>query len=208
MLIAICRQRDSLGNGCAGGTTQLNASQAIPDLIASRVTFRVTGGGGGTARGDTTLTVNVNAIVETAVHLINPNNPKKPATLGFTKSGDELSVTFAAYDANGDVKSARYEFLDGGGALVAGPFDVDLTAAIRDRNLVRGQSFTVTQRFSGATSHPEVSLVRVTVSDGETSVNSPTVALGSSVSAAVRLASRLRPAEVKLPTVPMNSGRP
>src|SRR6185369_13760184 len=121
------------------------------------------------------LSVNVNAIVETALHLINPNNPKKPATLGFTKSGDEFSVTFAAYDANADVTRARYEFLDAGGAVVAGPFDVDLTAAIRERNLVRGQSFTVTQRFTGADSHRDIVGVRVTVSDGETSITSPNV---------------------------------
>jgi uncharacterized repeat protein (TIGR01451 family) len=184
----------------AGSTTQLSAPQVIPDQIASRVVFRVAGG--------TTLSVNVNALVETTVHLINPNNPKKPATLVFTKSGDEFTVTFAAYDANNNVRSARYEFLDVGGTVVAGPFDVDLTAAIRDRNLTRGQSFTVTQRFTGANSHPNIVTVRVTVTDGETSVTSPNVPLGATSSAAVQTASRRRFLTVLPPPVPMNPNWP
>jgi uncharacterized repeat protein (TIGR01451 family) len=184
----------------AGGTTQLSAPQVIPDQIASRVVFRVTGG--------STLTVNVNAVVETAVHLINPNNPKKPATLTFTKSGDEFSVTFAAYDSNNDVSRARYEFLDAGGTVVAGPFDVDLTSAIRDRNLTRGQSFTVTQRFTGANSNRSVVTVHVTVSDGETSVTSPNVPLDAASSAVVVTASRHYFSPVLPPPVQMNPSRP
>jgi hypothetical protein len=117
-------------------------------------------------------------------------------------------VTFAAYDANNDVRSARYEFLDVGGTVVAGPFDVDLTSAIRDRNLTRGQSFTVTQRFTGANSHPDVVSVRVTVTDGETSVTSPNVPLGTTSSAAVQIASRKRFLSVLPPPVPMNPYRP
>jgi parallel beta-helix repeat protein len=185
----------------AGSNTKLSAPQAIPDLINSRVTFRVAGG--------STLSVNVNAIVETALHLINPNNPKKAATLRFTKSGDEFSVTFAVHDANGDVGRARYEFLDAGGVVIAGPFDVDLTQAIRERNLVRGQSFTVTQRFTGASSNPNASAVRVTVFDGETNVTSPIVVLDTTAAnATVQAASYLRFTPVTPPAVRMNSSLP
>jgi uncharacterized repeat protein (TIGR01451 family) len=184
----------------AGGNTQLRAPQAIPDLVNSRVTFRVAGG--------SRLSVNVNAIVETALHLINPNNPKKTATLAFTKSGDEFSVTFAVHDANNDVSRARDEFLDAGGVVIAGPFDVDLAQAIRERNLVRGQSFTVTQRFTGANSNRQVSAVRVTVFDGETNVTSPTVVLDTSATAVVQAASRLRFMPVLPPSVRMNSPLP
>lgn len=184
-----------------GSNTQLTAPQAIPDLINSQVTFRVAGG--------TTLSVNVNAIVETALHLINPNNPRKPATLVFTKSGDEFSVTFAVHDANADVSRAKYEFLDAGGAVIAGPFEIDLTQAIRERNLVRGQSFTVTQRFTGADSNRNVSAIRVTVFDGETSVTSNTIALGAAAaSARFQAASALRFKPVMPPAVRMNSPRP
>ncbi|MEN3336266.1 MAG: hypothetical protein V7641_5631 [Blastocatellia bacterium] len=185
----------------AGSNTQLSAPQAIPDLINSQVTFRVAGG--------STLSVNVNAIVETALHLINPNNPKKPATLAFTKSGDEFSVTFAVHDANVDVSRARYEFLDAGGAVIAGPFDVDLTQAIRERNLVRGQSFTVTQRFSGANSNRNVSAVRVTVFDSETNVTSPTVILDTAAAnASAQAVSLLRLPPVTPPTVRMHTPLP
>ena len=67
-----------------------------------------------------------------------------------------------------DVNKVSYEFLDASGNTVAGPFDIDLVQFIRDKNLLRGQSFTVEQRFSGATTHPEISSVRVTVFDSET----------------------------------------
>jgi parallel beta-helix repeat protein len=184
-----------------GSNTQLSAPQAIPDLINSRVTFRVAGG--------STLAVNVNAIVETALHLINPNNPKKAATLRFTKSGDEFSVTFAVHDANNDVSRARYEFLDAGGAVIAGPFEVDLTQAIQGRNLVRGQSFTVTQRFTGANSNRNAVAVRVTVFDGETNVTSPIVVLDTATANATdQAASSLRFTPVTPPAVRMNSPLP
>jgi uncharacterized repeat protein (TIGR01451 family) len=199
--VNFCLRFSPLLPGVAGSNTQLRAPQAIPDLINSRVTFRVAGG--------TTLSVNVNAIVETALHLINPNNPRKPATVTFTKSGDEFSVTFAVHDANANVSRARYEFLDAGGAVIAGPFDVDLTEAIRARNLVRGQSFTVTQRFTGADSNPNVTAVRVTVSDSETSVTSDTITLAATAaSGSVQAASILRFEPVMLPIVRMKSPRP
>jgi uncharacterized repeat protein (TIGR01451 family) len=183
-----------------GSNTGLSAPQAIPDVVTSRVNFGIAGGG--------TLSVNVNANVATALQLINPNNPRKPATVTFTRSGDELTVSFAIYDPNLDVKNARYEFLDGTGALVAGPFDVDLTQVIRDSNLVRGQSFLVTQRFVGANSNPNVSAVRVTVSDGETSVTSPTTVLGTTASASFQTASRRRLMSIEPPPARLGSPLP
>jgi hypothetical protein len=51
--------------------------------------------------------------------------------------------------------------------------------AIRERNLVRGQSFAVAQHFTEAGTHPEVVAVRVTIFDGETSVVSPIATLGA-----------------------------
>jgi len=106
------------------------------------------------------------------------------------------------------VNRARYEFLDGSGNVIAGPFDVDLTQAVRERNLVRGQSFTVTQRFTGADSNPNVSAIRVTVFDNETSVISPTVALGTSASASLRVVSRRRLVAVMLPPARLDSPWP
>jgi hypothetical protein len=144
----------------AGVTSGLRAPQAIPDVVNSRVTFTVAGG--------STLSANVNARVETAFKFINPNNSRKPGRLSFASAGDEFIVSFSVFDSNMDVNKASYEFLDAGGNVVAGPFDIDLVQFIRDRNLVRGQSFTVEQRFTGARSHPEIRGLRVTVFDGET----------------------------------------
>jgi hypothetical protein len=90
-----------------------------------------------------------------------------------------------------DVKSAKYELLDSGGRLVGDAFDIDLTQPVRDLNLVRGQSFGVQQKFSGASSHPEVVAVRLTVTDSQTSATA-TVQMGSPSTAAAALVSFLR----------------
>jgi CSLREA domain-containing protein len=172
----------------AGTTTGLRAPQAIPDVVNSRVRF-VAGGFSMEAR--------VNARVVTAARLINPTNPRKKPLVSFSSSGNELSVSFAVFDANLDVNKARYEFVDAGGNTVAGPFDVDLVQPIRDKNLVRGQSFSVEQRFSGAASHPEIRGVRVTVNDGEGSVAGS--AARSSTAGVASLAMR-QPTSIDLPT--------
>src|SRR5262249_11914646 len=72
------------------------------------------------------------------------------------------------FDSNQDVKNSHVELLGNSGNTVA-TFDVDLQQPIRDRNLVRGQSFTVEQRFTGANANPQVTSARVTVMDGTTS---------------------------------------
>ncbi|HJQ26201.1 MAG TPA: HYR domain-containing protein [Blastocatellia bacterium] len=181
----------------AGGTTGLSAPQAIPDVVTSRINFGVAGGGA--------VSVNVTASVATAVQFINPSNPRKPPTFSFTKSGDEFTVEFAVYDPNMDVNRARYEFLDSSGTVVAGPFDVDLAQVVRDRNLVRGQSFAITQRFTGADSNPNVSAVRITVFDGETSVTSPTIILGTSAAASVQTFSRRFVTSIEPPRVRLDA---
>jgi hypothetical protein len=65
--------------------------------------------------------------------------------------------------------------------------------------LVRGQSFTVDQPFTGANSHPEIAGVRVTVFDGETSV-SATANLGSSAASNAPAGDRQERMTVVLPT--------
>jgi hypothetical protein len=113
-----------------------------------------------------------------------------------TKSGDQFAVTVAVFNPDLDLNRARYECLDVGGAVIVAPFDVDFVQAIRESHLVRGQSFAVTQRFMGASTHPEVAGVRVTIFDGETNATSPAVTPGASatsVAAQSRRAARLRP---------------
>jgi HYR domain len=186
--------------GLAGSSTNLSAPQVIPDLIETRLIFKLANGN--------SLVLNINVNVETAVRFINPDNPRLPAKPSFTTSGNEFAVSFAVFDSNLDVNRAKYEFFDAGGAVVAGPFEIDLVQAIRERNLVRGQSFAVTQHFTEASTHPEVVAVRVTIFDGETSVSSPIATLGAaaaSVKTQSRRAARLRP--VAPPPARMDSPR-
>jgi hypothetical protein len=174
----------------AGTTTGLRAPQAIPDLVSSRVTFSVAEG--------TSLVASVNARVATAAQLINPNNPRKKPFVTMSTSGSELSVSFSVFDANLDVNKASFEFLDAAGRTVAGRFDVDLVQPIRERNLVRGQSFSVEQRFSGAGSHPEITSVRVSVSDSEGTVVTSTTRSSGVSGSLVRVQERTR---IALPTI-------
>ena len=163
----------------AGATTGLSATQVVPDLITSTVTFKQVSGA--------SLPVNVQVHVDALVRFINATNPRRAPALSFTSSGDTYQVAFAVFDANTNVSHATYEFLDASGSSVAGPFDVDLAGSVRDRNLVRGQSFVVTQSFSGASSHPEVNAIRVTVFDAEGSDVSPATTLGSAAPGLSRL---------------------
>lgn len=175
--------------GLVGATTNLSAAQVIPDLIKTQVIFRTTNG--------TPLILDVTVHVETAVRFINPDDPRRPAVPSFTISGNEFEVTFAVFDPNLDLNRAKYEFFNVGGAPVAEAFEIDLTQSILERHLVRGQSFSVSQRFTGASSHPEVAGVRVTIFDGETSLASPIVAVGARTAGVAGQAQQLAKVELR-----------
>ena len=164
----------------AGKTTGLSADEVVPDAVTSAIMFRQAGG--------SVVAVNLLGHVDTGLVLINPDNPRKPPLLNMSRSGDEFIISYSLFDSNMDVKSAKYELLDGGGRLVGEAFDIDLVQPVRDLNLVRGQSFGVQQRFSGASSHPEVVAARVTLTDGQTSVTA-TVQMGQTSAAAAALVS-------------------
>ena len=146
----------------AGKTIGLSASDVLPDTVTSKITFRQNAG--------TTIAVPLLVHVSTGVVLVNPVNPRTPPTVTFTRSGNDITVSYAVFDSNLDVSRAKYEFLDANGQVVAGPFEVDLAEPLRSLNLVKGQSFSVEQRFTGASDSPSITGVRVTVFDGETSV--------------------------------------
>jgi hypothetical protein len=160
----------------AGKTTGLAASDVLPDLVTSTIVFR--------QNNRANIDIPILARVATGVVLINPANPRKPAIVNFARSGNEITVSYAVFDSNLDVTRARYEFLDGSGQVVSGPFEIDLAASISSANLVRGQSFSVEQRFTGASSKPEITSVRVTVFDGETSASAPSTSSANSISIA------------------------
>jgi hypothetical protein len=159
----------------SGKSRGLAASEVVPDRITSKITFNQSGG--------PPLVINLVGRVSSALRLIDPENPRGSKRVIFTRSGNELTVTHAIFDSNLDVNRARFEFLNNQGGLVGQAIDVDLAAPIRDGNLVKGQSFVVVQRFTGAQDNPEATSVRVTVTDPESS-DSATGSLSSSNAAA------------------------
>jgi len=197
----LCAKFAALIPALAGETTGLAAANVLPDTVTSKIVFRQNLGAN--------IAVPLLARVSTALVLVNLSNPRALPGGLFTRSGDNLTVSYAVFDSNLDVSHTKYEFLDASGAVIAGPFEVDLTSAIRQRNLVRGQSFTVTQRFTGANSNPQLNAVRVTVFDGETSVASPIIRLGTApTTVTVQVASRLRFKPVTPPSVRMDAPQP
>jgi uncharacterized repeat protein (TIGR01451 family) len=156
----------------AGKTTGLAAAEVLPDVVTSRINF---------SAGTQPIVINLVAHVSTDVQIINPDDARAPKRASFTKSGNEFTVAFGVFDSDLDVNRARFEFLDSSGQVVGQAFDVDITQPISQGSIVKGQSFDVVQKFTGATDHPEVAGVRVTVSDPHSS-DSVTAQLGSSAS--------------------------
>jgi hypothetical protein len=164
----------------ANRTDRLAASQVLPDVVRARLIFR--------SSPLSEFPVDVIGRVNTGVKLIHPTNPRKASTVLFQRSGDEFKITYGIFDSNLNVQRARYEFFDSRGRAVGEAFEVDLAETIRGRNLVRGQSFTVMQRFAGALNNPAIASVRVTVFDEESS-DTAAGQLGASTSALAALES-------------------
>jgi uncharacterized repeat protein (TIGR01451 family) len=161
----------------AGKTNGLSAVDVLPDTIMTRITFNLNT----SPPSASALVINLVAHVSTEVQIISPDDARAAKRAAFTKSGNEFTVAFGVFDSDLDVNRARFEFLDSSGQVVGQAFDVDLTQAISQGSIVKGQSFDVVQKFSGAKDHPEVAGVRVTVSDPHSS-DSVTAQLGSSAS--------------------------
>lgn len=159
----------------SGKTTGLSASEVLPNTVTSKITFNTNSGG--------SLSVDLIAHVGTALQLINAAKPKKDPTASFTKSGNEFILTYSVFDSNLDTNRAKYELLDRSGAVVGQAIEVDLTQPIVEGRVFKGQSFVVEQRFSGASSHPEITGIRLTVFDPESN-DSLTTELQSSANAA------------------------
>jgi HYR domain-containing protein len=190
----LCAKFVALIPALAGKTTGLAASNVLPDTVTSRIVFRQNAGAN--------ISIPLLARVSTGVVLVNVSNPRAAPEVLFTASGNEITVSYGVFDSNLDVSRAKYEFLDSGGQVLAGPFEIDLTASINSASLLRGQSFAVDQRFTGASSNPEITSVRLTVFDGETSIGAPTVSSMTPAGiASVQLMNRARRVTLYLPDV-------
>jgi hypothetical protein len=145
----------------ATDSSGLSAQLVLPDEVTSVLTLNQNAG--------PSLTVNLVGRVSTPLRLIDPDNPRRSPLVTLTRSGNQLTVEFSVYDSNQDVSRASYQFLDSAGRNVGQAFVVELVQAISQRNLARGQSFRVTQRFAQGEDTLSITSVRVTVSDGEAS---------------------------------------
>ena len=191
---SICAKFAALIPALAGKTTGLAASNVLPDVVTSKIVFRQNAG--------PNVAIPILARVSTGLVLVNLSNPRALPEVLFTKSGNDITVSYAVFDSNLDVSRAKYEFLDSSGQVVAGPFEIDLAASISSANLVRGQSFSVDQKFTGASSNPDVTGVRLTVFDGEASMGAPSPFSATSISAAsVQLMKRVPRVRLYLPDV-------
>lgn len=193
--VSFCLRFIALIPAVTTSTTDLPATAVLSEEVNSRCNFTVQGG--------SPASVDVAANVDTNLLLINPDNPRKSPRVTFARSGNEFILTYSVYDSNLDVNRAKYEFLDSRGNVVGQAIEVDLSQPISSRSLLKGQSFTVEQRFTGANSHREITGCRVTVFDGETNV-SKTASGGQSSTAS--LARRSTRATLRLPVVRIDPG--
>jgi hypothetical protein len=187
--VRFCLRFDPLIPSVQTNTNNLPAPSVIPDVITSRCNFTIEGGA--------QLSVNVVGNVAETLMLINPANPRKKAAVTFARSGNEFILTYSIFDPDLNTNLAKYELLNDSNQMVGQAIEVDLAAAIRQTGLIRGQSFTVEQRFTGANSHPEITGCRLTVTDGEGSV-SKTVTSTSSSANSRRRALTLTPPVIKI----------
>ena len=145
----------------AGTNRGLSADEVLPDLITSLLTFLQNGGA--------PLRIDLVGHLTTDVVLIEPDNPRQLPLVTFLRSGNEFIVEYSIFDPNLDVQRVVYQFFGKKQRPAADPITIDLRPLVQQANFVRGQSFTIIQRVSGAHDRPEIVGVQVTVSDPESS---------------------------------------
>jgi uncharacterized repeat protein (TIGR01451 family) len=142
-------------------TRGLAAADVLPELINSLLTFIQNGGA--------PLRIRLVGHLDTNIVLINPENPRLFPTIVFRRDENDFVIEFSIFDPNLDVTKVTYQFFNKKGSTVESPITVDLAALVRQTGFVEGQSFTISQRITGAKDHPDIAGVQVTVTDTESS---------------------------------------
>jgi len=142
-------------------TSGLAAADVLPELINSLLTF--------TQNGGAPLRIRLVGHLDTALQLIDPENPRRFPVIEFRRDENDFVIEFSIFDPNLDVTKVVYQFFNKKSSPVESPITVDLAGLIRQTGFVEGQSFTISQRISGAKDHPEIAGIQVTVSDTEAS---------------------------------------
>jgi hypothetical protein len=156
-------------------TGQVRPRDLLPSSINDTLTINTNAG--------SPLTITLIGGVKPRIRFIDPNDPSAAPVVTLCKSGDEFIVTFSAYDSNTNLSRAVYQFKDSAGRNVGAPITIDnLSSVLQQQGIQPGQSFTLTQRFTGANDNKSVSTVEVTIFDGESSDTATSSALGSNCS--------------------------
>jgi hypothetical protein len=158
-----------VNSNCPDG--KLTADDVLPDEVSSQLLIRSSGG---PSTPTTTTAMTLTGLVTKEVHLIDPSNPANSPLVKLCRSGNEFIVEFSVYDSNKNVTHATYQFMDSVGRIVGQVFDITLSEAIAGRNLATGQSFTVVQRFTGASDNSQIVSVQVKVFDGDNTTDGAT----------------------------------
>jgi uncharacterized protein (TIGR03437 family) len=158
-----------------GKTTGLFANQVLPDLIASRLSI--------TSNVGAPLSIDLTGRISTPIKMIHPTDSRLAPRVLFTRSGDEFTIECSTHDSNLDLYLARYQFFDQSDRPIGSPVDVELTQLIAQRGVLRGQSFTIIQKFTGASSNTGIQKVRVILFDRETNVTTTPAILGATEAA-------------------------
>lgn len=159
-----------VNKNCPDGN--LSAEDVLPDEVSSALSIRSSGADTTPA----TLTVPLTGKVKKELRLIDPANPSNAPLVKLCRSGNEFTVEFSVWDANLNVDRANYQFMDSAGRIVGQVFDISLAQPIAGRNLATGQSFTVSQKFTGASDNSQIVSVQVKVFDADGSTDGATAA--------------------------------
>jgi hypothetical protein len=153
-------------------TGQVRPRDLLPSSITDTLTIATSAGN--------PITITLIGGVKPRIRFIDPNDPSAAPVVTLCRSGDEFLVTFSAYDANTNLSRAVYQFKDSAGRNIGAPITIDnLGSVLQQQGIQTGQSFTLSQRFTGANGNQNVSTVEVTIFDGESSDTATSSALGS-----------------------------
>lgn len=156
----------------AGRTGTFTAGQFLPDVVNSvlGLTSNVSAGG---------LAVPVRGTVSPLVQVVTREGfvlPPPAAAQGaeatttplviFQRLRDDFRVAVSLYDPNLNVTKITYQFFDTYRQPASDPLEVPISSSLLG-SLLRGQSFTVVQSFTGAAARPDVTYVRLTVEDAD-----------------------------------------
>ncbi len=173
----------------------LNANQVLPSQFNSRLSFsfitqdtaRTAGGTFAALVGNTSPAVQIiprDGLVSTV---------GAPLVV-LEQIREDFRVKVSMYDSNKNINKITYQFIDTFNQLVGKPIEVALTQPLSASAILPGQCFTLQLDFVGSAARPDVTKVRVVVTDDDgTSVTAGSSGVGAFASPATVLLESLSP---------------